>query len=353
MHPVDTISARHRSRRFGESTSTINVQKPGPLRIGPLHVFPPVLQAPMSALTNLAMRTLSEEQGCGLTVTEFLSASAIASGHKSTLNRITPSYDGRPFGVQIYGRNPIQMAKAGRIVAEQGASLVDINMGCPGKKISSGSCGAALMREPRLAEEIVVAVRQAVDIKVPVTVKMRAGWDASSLNAPSLAAQLVTAGAAMITVHGRTRQQRYKGRVDLSIIRAVKEAVDVPVVANGDIVDLVSMKHTFATTGADGVMIGRAATGNPWIFAELSSWWTEHPLPAPPTNAQRISMYLRHMAIYRRLVDDKRAVIEMRKFAPWYLAGIPSGEMLRAQINRLSDPEEVNHLLRKHLRTLP
>src|SRR5215467_10608212 len=206
--------------------------------VGELSVDPPVLLAPMAAVTDLPFRTICEEMGVGLTVTEFLSAAAITRGAEKTLEKMTPSLDGRRFGVQIFGRLEEEMQVAARAAVAVGARLVDINMGCPAKKVVAGECGSALMREPPLAQALVRAVRAVVPPQIPVTVKHRAGWDERHLNAPEFACAVAEAGAAMITVHGRTRTQGFSGRADRAIIRRVRDAVPrrVPVVGNGDVI---------------------------------------------------------------------------------------------------------------------
>ncbi|MBW2733898.1 MAG: tRNA-dihydrouridine synthase, partial [Deltaproteobacteria bacterium] len=325
--PVNTPASKAAPAR---SSSAL----PGPLTLGQLVVDPPVFQAPMSGLTNLPMRRLAEEHGCGMTITEWVPASGVATGVQSAMKRLlrapgTSASKRRPLGVQLFGREPRAIERAAARILALGADVVDLNMGCPGKKVRSGSTGAALMREPELACELVLAARQGVGDKIPVTVKMRAGWDENQLNAPELAARVAEAGASMITVHGRTRQQRYTGTVDLSIIRAVKQSVAVPVVANGDIVDVPTMRRAFAETGADGVMVGRGARGNPWIFAQLKAAFEEEPAPALPSAEERLRMYLRHLKLYLEGVSERDAVIEMRKFAGWYLKEVPGGELLR------------------------
>ena len=201
------------------------------------------------------------------------------------------------------------------------------------------------MRIPELAADLVRAAKEGVSAKVAVTVKMRSGWDETSINAPEFAGEMVAAGAQMVTVHGRTRQQRYSGQADWQIIRRVKESVDVPVVANGDIVDADSMRRALAVSGADGVMVGRAATGNPWVFASLASCWNDHQLTTPPDDQERIGMLLKHMDLYLKVADERQAVIEMRKFAHAYLSCVEGGDIIRQQINRLERAAEVRKLL--------
>ncbi len=320
--------------------------RPPPLVIGRLRIAPPVLLAPMSALTNLPMRALCEEAGCGFTVTEFLAAPALAARARRELRKLQPS-PGRPFGAQIFGRDPRQMGRAAAICVEGGAALVDLNMGCPARKVTKGCAGASLMREPALAVELVRAVCEAVAGRAEVSVKMRSGWDEGNKNAPEFAAAMVAAGAQAVTVHGRTRAQMFSGVVDLAIIAEVKRALGaVPVIGNGDVVDAASLARMFEATGCDGAMIGRAALGNPWIFTLARAWWCGEPLPAPPEPRDRLAMYRAHLLHYLTIADDEQqAVIEMRKFAGWYLRGFPGASMLRKAIYGLASKEEVLRLV--------
>ena len=354
------------ARRAFDQTMSISPKKTGstavkaalrpPLRIGDsLEIFPPVLQAPMSGLTNRATRTLAEDYGCGLAVNEWVPAASLAAGNAATLGKLARASE-RPFAIQLFGREPRAMERAAALAVAGGADLVDLNMGCPGKKVRSGSTGAALMREPALARELVHAARIGCAGRAPVSVKMRAGWDDTTKNAPELAALLCDAGAAMITVHGRTRQQRYSGPVDLEIIAEVKTAVTVPVIANGDIVDLATMHEALRTTSADGVMIGRAALGNPWIFAELATAFVPGPLPAPPTASERIRILRRHLLLHLDRGASpalaRASLIEMRKFAKWYLEGLPDEAALCRQLNRAEELERFEELLEDYGATL-
>jgi tRNA-dihydrouridine synthase B len=311
------------------------------LRVGPLIIDPPLLLAPMAAVTNPPMRRLCEEMGCGFTLTEFLSAHAVARGIEKIVRNIAPATEGRPFGVQIFGRVPHDMAGAARAAVAAGAALVDINMGCPAKRVVAGECGSALMRTPDVAADLVVAVRESVPAEIPITAKIRAGWDDGHKNAPEFAARLVEAGAAMITVHGRTRTQGFSGRADWEVIGRVKRAVGVPVIGNGDVVDVDSMRGLLDASGCDGVMIGRGAMGNPWIFSRLSRALAGHPDPGPPSAAERHDTLRRHYALYLDWVDERRAVQEMRKHLAWYSRGLPDSADFRARVQTLSGVPEV------------
>src|SRR5580698_764600 len=262
------------------------------MRVGDLVIDPPVILAPMAAVTDLPFRTVAEELGVGFTITEFLSAHALAAGDAKTTGKLTASLDGRRFGVQIFGREPEMMQDAARLAVSIGASLVDINMGCPAKRVVAGECGSALMREPQIAQELVRATVAAVPAHVPVTVKHRAGWDQGHKNAPEFACAMVEAGAQMITVHGRTRTQGFSGSSDPEIIRLVRDAVPkhIPVVGNGDVVDVEGFQRMREVTGCDAVMIGRGALGNPWLFSRLRQICEGKPDPGAPTLDERLSV---------------------------------------------------------------
>ncbi|MBK8481637.1 MAG: tRNA-dihydrouridine synthase [Proteobacteria bacterium] len=321
------------------------------LQIGRLRIWPPILQAPMAALTHLATRTIAERFGCGMAVTEFVPAAGLAAGAARVRARMRRSQGGGPLAVQIYGREPGQMRRAAAIAAAAGAELVDINMGCPAKTVTRGQCGAALMREPALAVELVHAVGEGVAGRAEVTVKLRAGWDDAQRNAPELAALLVAAGAAAVTVHGRTRAQRFSGPVDYALMAAVKAAVRVPVIANGDIVDVPTLEHALRVSRADGAMIGRAAIGDPWLFARLKAWCEGRALPPPPTPGERIATFLEHCRLHLAGCDDEsRAVQQMRTFAGRYLAPLDPELRLRPLVNRLDGLQAIEALLDQHCR---
>ncbi len=304
------------------------------MRIGELLVDPPVLLAPMAAVTDLPFRTVCEEFGVGLTITEFLSAHALSIGDPKTCGKLTASLDGRRFGVQIFGREEPAMAEAARMAVAIGASLVDINMGCPAKRVVAGECGSALMREPQIAQQLVRAVVDAVPATVPVTVKHRAGWDQGHRNAPEFACAMVEAGAKMITVHGRTRTQGFSGKSDPDIIRLVREAVpaQIPVVGNGDILDVEGYLRLREQTGCDAVMIGRGALGNPWLFARLREVTAGRPDPGPPSLDERLAVFRRHVTLIAELKHGPRTLHEIRKACAWYARGLYGCNALRLAV---------------------
>jgi nifR3 family TIM-barrel protein len=301
------------------------------MRVGALDISPAVLLAPMEAVTDLPFRTICEELGAALSFTEFLSAEALTRGATKTLGRMWPSLGGRRFAVQIFGREPDALARAAEMAVDVGASIVDINMGCPAKKVTAGACGSALMREPALAAGLVAAVRRAVPAAIPVTVKHRAGWDDCSLNAPDFARGLVDAGAAMITVHGRTRAQGFSGSVRLEPIAAVRAALprEIPVIGNGDVKDVAAYARMKAETGCDGVMIGRGAMGNPWLFRTLVALERGEPDPGPPALAEKRDVWRRHAALVLEHSPEKMRVHEVRKTLAWYSRGLFGGSHLR------------------------
>jgi tRNA-dihydrouridine synthase B len=304
------------------------------VRIGPIHVNTPVLLAPMASVTDLPFRTVAEELGVGFTITEFLSAHALASGDKKTEAKMTASLEGRQFGVQIFGREIAAMQEAARMAVSIGASLVDINMGCPAKRVVAGECGSALMREPAIAQMLVRTVVEAVPAHVPVTVKHRAGWNQDNRNAPEFACAMVEAGAQMITVHGRTRTQGFSGKSDNEIIGLVRQAVPrhIPVVGNGDVVDVAGFLAMREQTGCDAVMIGRGALGNPWLFSRLREVCAGRPDPGPPTLAERVFVFKRHLGLIETQKSGPRVMHEVRKACAWYARGLYGCNALRLRV---------------------
>ncbi|HUK64956.1 MAG TPA: tRNA dihydrouridine synthase DusB, partial [Dongiaceae bacterium] len=311
------------------------------MRIGDLAVDPPVLLAPMAAVTDLPFRTVAEELGVGLTITEFLSAHALSVGDPKTTGKLTASLDGRRFGVQIFGREPEMMDKAAKMAVSIGASLVDINMGCPAKRVVAGECGSALMREPEIAQELVRAVVAAVPAHIPVTVKHRAGWDQVHRNAPEFACAMVEAGAQMITVHGRTRTQGFSGKSDPDVIKLVRDALPshIPLVGNGDVIDVPGYLRLREQTGCDAVMIGRGALGNPWLFSRLREVTAGRPDPGPPGLEERLVVFRRHVGLIEQLKKGPRTLHEVRKACAWYARGLYGCNALRLRVWETPDLE--------------
>jgi nifR3 family TIM-barrel protein len=308
----------------------------------------------MAAVTDLPFRTVAEELGVGFTITEFLSAHALASGDKKTEAKMTASLGGRAFGVQIFGREESAMQEAARMAVAIGASLVDINMGCPAKRVVAGECGSALMREPKIAQQLVRAVIAAVPANVPVTVKHRAGWNQDNRNAPDFACAMVEAGAQMITVHGRTRTQGFSGKSDNEIIRLVREAVPrhIPVVGNGDVVDIPGYLAMREQTGCDAVMIGRGALGNPWLFGRIREVVHGRPDPGPPTLVERISVYRRHLGLIEQQKAGPRLMNEVRKACAWYARGLFGCNALRLRVWEAPDIGTARNLVEDYFANL-
>jgi nifR3 family TIM-barrel protein len=310
------------------------------MKLGTLDISPPTILAPMADITDLPFRTICEELGAGLTVTEFIAAHGLAAGTPKLRRLLAASLEGRPYGVQLFGREEKPLVRAAVVAAEAGAHFIDINMGCPAKKVVWGGrgdgpvptrgSGSALMLDPDLAARLVAGVRAAVPPQVPVTVKHRAGWDDQHRNAVEFARRMVDAGAALITVHGRTKAQGFSGECDRGIIAAVRAALPpaIPVVGNGDVVDLASSLRMRAETGCDAVMIGRAAVGNPWIFAALRAHEEGRPAPPPPTLAERRRVFLRHVQLCDELTPE-RADLEARKALVRYTKGLRGASELR------------------------
>jgi tRNA-dihydrouridine synthase B len=317
------------------------------VRIGELSIEVPVLLAPMAAVTDLPFRTVAEELGVGFTITEFLSAHALAVGDPKTTGKMTASLNGRKFGVQIFGREEAKMHEAAKLAVSIGASLVDINMGCPAKRVVAGECGSALMREPAIAQQLVRAVVSAVPANVPVTVKHRAGWSHEAKNAPEFACAMVEAGAKMITVHGRTRTQGFSGKSDPDIIRLVREAVPrhIPVVGNGDVVDVEGYIRLREHTGCDAVMIGRGALGNPWLFSRLREVVAGRPDPGAPTLGERIAVFRRHVDLIEQLKSGPRTLHEVRKACAWYARGLYGCNALRLRVWEAPDLQTARALV--------
>ncbi len=298
----------------------------------------PVILAPMAGVCDLPFRILAKSMGCALVVAEMVSDKGLIYKNKHTYEMLTIDETERPVSLQIFGSDPVCMAQAARIVEQAGADIIDINMGCPTPKIVKNGEGAALMTRPDLAYRIIAAVVE--NVRVPVTVKIRKGWDESSVNAPVIARLAEQAGASAIAVHGRTREQFYSGVADLDIIKEVKSRVTIPVIGNGDICTPEDACRMMAVTGCDGVMIGRAAQGNPWIFAQINHFLDTGKKMPPPTTAEKVTILKRHLALVVQFKGEYLAIREMRKHAAWYTKGLPGAAELRCLFNQAESQAE-------------
>lgn len=297
--------------------------------------------APMAGIADLAFRELCVQYGAAYTVSEMVSSKGLTMGDKKSAQLLTLGND-RPAGAQIFGDDPEIMAKAAIKCLEFKPDIIDINMGCPAPKIAMNGGGASLMKKPELAYEITKAVVQAVDI--PVTVKIRKGWDEESVNAVQMAELAEKAGANAVAVHGRTRQQMYSGSVDYDIIAQVKKAVGIPVIANGDIKDEQSAAIMLEKTNADAIMIGRGALGNPWVFSKINAYLDECRVLPEPSVTQKMAVMLKHIQKIIEYKGEYTAMREARHHAAYYTKGMRGGAKLRAEIGKLERFEQLQEL---------
>ena len=315
-----------------------------PLTLGTLRLEHNVLLAPMAGVTDLPFRLLCREQGAAFAYTEMISAKGVhyKSAASFELARTVPEEG--PLGVQLFGSEPEIMAEAAKIFVDGGASLIDVNMGCPMRKITGNGEGSALMRDPALITRITEAIVHAVD--VPVTVKLRRGFDTGKETCVDCAKAAEQGGAAAVTVHGRFREEYYSGRSDWGAAARVKAAVRIPVILSGDVVDRESALAALRTTGVDGVMIGRASMGDPWIFR----WITGN--GGLPAREERLSAILRHLELLREFKGERTAASEFRKHAAWYLKGLPGSAAVRDNICKTSDVDAIRRIVAEYLTTL-
>jgi tRNA-dihydrouridine synthase B len=299
----------------------------------------------MAGVTNWPFRLLCKEKGCGLVVTEFVSDKAILFDSKRTQEMMQLLDAERPAGIQIFGADVDTMARAAvRVVELEHPEFIDINMGCPAPKVTKGRGGSSLLKEPDNAQEIVRQVVKAV-APVPVTVKMRIGWDAETIIAVEMAKRVEDAGAQMITVHGRTREQHYSGNADWDVIGQVAHAVSVPVLGNGDVTTPQEAAHRLETSGCAGLAIGRGAMGNPWVFQRTLHFIETGELLPEPSAQERVDTALRHLDLMIEYRGEYLAVREMRKHAAWYLKGLWGAAETRNHINTAETPDDLRHIL--------
>ncbi len=314
-----------------------------PIAIGPLTIADPVILAPMTGVTDLPFRRLVKRYGAGLTVTEMIASQAMVRETRQSLQKAAWDATEEPVSMQLAGCEPAVMAEAAKLNADMGAAIIDINMGCPVKKVVNGHAGSALMRDLPLATALIAATVAAVD--VPVTLKMRMGWDHASLNAPELARIAEDLGVALIAVHGRTRCQLYKGDADWGFVRSVKDAVRLPVIVNGDIDSLDAVDAALAASGADGVMIGRGAYGKPWLLARAIHYLRTGERLPDPSLAEQYAVIVEHYAAMLAHYGSHVGVSLMRKHLGWYTRGLTGSAEFRNAVNQEESPAKVLAML--------
>lgn len=320
------------------------------MQIGTISVENPLFLAPMAGVTDWAFRTVCAQLGAGVTITEMVSSRALVYKDKKTAKLLRKN-EGSLCGAQIFGNDPATMAEGAKLALEiSGCDFIDINMGCPMPKIANSGDGSGLMRTPELAGEIVRAVCAAVP--VPVTVKCRLGWDKGSINVLDFTKRMEDAGAAMVAVHGRTRSMLYSGTADWDMIHKVKEQLSVPVIANGDITDGQAAVRCLKRTGADGLMIGRSAFGDPWIFGEVQAALRGEAYPGRPSLADRVDVALEQFQLSEQDHGEHIACLEARKHFAWYLRGVPHSSYYKNQITSLTTMEDIYRVAKDVVRDL-
>lgn len=316
------------------------------MQIGDIKLAAPLALAPMAGITDLPFRLICHRLGCGMTVSEMVSAKGLLYKNVKTTEMLRIDDGERPTAIQLFGSVPEELAEAARMVEASGADMIDFNMGCPVPKIVNNGEGSALMKQPQLAHDILAAMVKAV--KIPVTVKFRAGWDDSSRNAVEIAKAVEAAGVSAVAVHGRTRQQFYEGKADWGIIAEVKQAVKVPVFGNGDIFTVEDGLRMLAETGVDGLMIGRGADGNPWIFRELAAVLRGEERPAAPSLQERLAQAAEHLDMLIDYKGEHISVKEMRRHISAYLKGLPHAAEFRGRFHKVDTREQFMELLAEY-----
>ena len=313
------------------------------LTIGNVVLENNLILAPMAGITDLPFRLLCKEQGVGLLCMEMVSAKAIYYNNKNTEALLEIHEEEKPVSLQLFGSDPVIISEMAKRIEDRPFSILDINMGCPVPKVVNNQEGSALMKQPDLVEKIVSMTVKA--IKKPVTVKIRKGFNDNNVNAVEIAKIIEQCGAAAIAVHGRTREQYYTGKADWDIIRQVKEAVSIPVIGNGDVDSPIRAKQLVEETGCDGIMIGRAVQGNPWIFSQTLSYLNTGTIPAEPDFAEIITTIRRHAKLQLQYKGEYLGIREMRKHLSWYLTGFPNSAKMRSKVNDMTSFQELEEFL--------
>ena len=321
-------------------------------KIGNIEMENNVILAPMAGVCNSAFRKIIKEMGCSLVFAEMVSDKGMIYNSKKTKEMLYFEECERPIAQQIFGSDKDTFVEAAKIVYDiMKPDIIDINMGCPVPKVAVKSqAGAALLKSPDKIREIVKAVVEAVP--VPVTVKIRSGWDNNSINAVEVAKICEEAGASAITIHGRTRSQGYSGKADLDIIKAVKESVSIPVIGNGDIVSVETAKNVLEYTGCDAIMIGRGVLGNPWLMQEVVTYLNTGEIISKPTYEDKINMCFHHLEYLMKIKNEKVAVLEMRSHCAWYIKGMPGAQSVKGEIFKAKTSEELKKTLDNYLKEL-
>ena len=317
------------------------------MKIGNVQLDNEVFLSPMAGVTDLPFRTICKEKGCGMLYTEMINAKALCYDDENTKKMLRMDKDEHPVAVQIFGSDPEFMGKAAIIMNQYPNEILDINMGCPAPKVIKNGDGSALMRNPKLAAEVLTAVVK--NSEKPVTLKIRKGWDDDSVNAVEIAKIAEECGISALAIHGRTREQFYSGKADWDIIAEIKQAINIPVIGNGDVFEVEDAVNMLEKTKCDAIMIGRGAQGNPWIFNRINHYMKTGEILPEPTLEEKITTAIRHMNLAVAEHGDYVAVREMRKHIGWYLKGLKNSAKYRDQINKISDYKEVITMLEEYM----
>ncbi|HBG7380454.1 TPA: tRNA dihydrouridine synthase DusB [Clostridioides difficile] len=309
------------------------------MKIGNLELKNKVFLSPMAGVTDLPFRLICKEQGCGLLYTEMINGKALCYDDENTKKMLKIEEEEHPVAVQIFGSEPEFMGRAAEIMNDYSNEILDINMGCPAPKVVKNGDGSALMKNPKLAEEVLRAVVK--NSKKPVTLKIRKGWDDNSVNAVEIAKIAEDCGISALAIHGRTREQFYTGKADWNIIAEIKKNLSIPVIGNGDVFTIEDSINMLDKTGCDAIMIGRGAQGNPWIFKRINHYMNTGEILPEPTLNEKISTAIKHLKLAVEEHGEYVAVREMRKHIAWYLKGLRNSAKLRDEINKIEDYQEV------------